>query len=51
MDGDKAKALEELKKKGYEEKYRGRVSEIYLVGIEFDSETRNIINFEWEYRR
>jgi len=48
MDGDKARALEELKKKGYEGKYRGRVSEIYLVGIEFDPEERNIKTFEWE---
>jgi len=48
MEGDKANAFEELKRKGYEEKYRGRAQEIYLVGIDFDVMERNIKNFKWE---
>jgi len=48
MEGDKARALEELKRKGYAERYRGQVREVYLVGIDFDAEERNIKAFEWE---
>ncbi|MEM1668807.1 MAG: PD-(D/E)XK nuclease domain-containing protein, partial [Thermofilaceae archaeon] len=48
MEGGKAKALEELKRKGYVEKYRGQGREVYLVGIDFDAEERNIKAFEWE---
>ena len=47
-EGDKLKALEELKRKGYEERYKGQSREVYLVGIDFDLGERNIGNFEWE---
>lgn len=40
-------ALAQIKAKGYADKYRdGR--ELYLVGIEFSKQTRNIVGFEWE---
>jgi len=42
------RALESLKEKGYAEKYKGKYSEIYLVGIEFNKEKREITRFEWE---
>jgi len=48
MEGDKSRTLEELKRKGYVERYRGQVREVYLVGIDFDAEERNIKTFEWE---
>lgn len=40
-------ALAQIKAKRYADKYRdGR--ELYLVGIEFSKQTRNIVGFEWE---
>jgi len=40
-------ALTQIKTKRYADKYRdGR--ELYLVGIEFSKQTRNIVGFEWE---
>jgi hypothetical protein len=42
------KALEQIKKKKYEEKYHGRYEEIYLIGVEFSAKERNVVLFEWE---
>ncbi len=47
MEGDEARALEVLRSKEYEEKYRAQAGEIYLVGIDFDLKERNITRFEW----
>jgi len=41
------KALKQIKEKRYYEKYSDH-SEIYLVGIEFSREKRNIVGYEWE---
>jgi len=41
-------ALKQIKEKKYHEKYAGR--DVYLVGIEFSHEDRNIVNFEWEFQ-
>ena len=38
-------ALVQIKQKRYWEKYTG---EVYLIGVEFEPETRNIVCFEWE---
>ncbi len=37
------KALEQIKARGYHEQFKGR--EIYLIGVEFSSEERNITQF------
>ena len=42
------KALEQLKNKGYAEKYRRYGEPISLVGVEFSRESRNIVGFEVE---
>ena len=42
------RALEQIKARGYHEKYLGRGREVYLVGISFDSEEKNILEFAWE---
>ncbi|MFN4305678.1 PD-(D/E)XK nuclease domain-containing protein, partial [Sulfurihydrogenibium azorense] len=42
------KALNQIKEKKYYEKYIGSCKEIYLVGIEFSKEKRNIVYFEYE---
>jgi hypothetical protein len=42
------RALQQIKERRYFEKYLGKYEEIYLMGIEFSQEKRNIINFEWE---
>jgi len=44
----KEDALAQIKAKEYASKYRSENKEIYLVGINFDIEKRNISGFEWE---
>lgn len=41
-------ALAQIKEQQYADKYRAAGVPIYLVGISFDSEKRNISEFEWE---
>ena len=41
-------ALAQIKAKGYHEKYQSLRRNIYLVGIEFNKEERNVVHFEWE---
>ena len=45
---DQKGALEQIKSKNYHEKYRADYDEIYLVGVEFDSESRNVVGYAWE---
>ena len=47
IDG-KANALEQIKDKEYASKYLHHNKEIYLIGIDFDTNKRNISKFEWE---
>ena len=42
------KALEQIKKKKYHEKYLNIAKEIIIVGIEFSKKEKNICKFEWE---
>jgi hypothetical protein len=48
IDRTPGTALEQIRQKGYADKYRGTGAEIYLVGLEFDRQDRNIVRFEWE---
>ena len=41
-------ALAQIKDREYSDKYLSDDKEIYLVGINFDRESKNISNFEWE---
>lgn len=41
-------ALEQIRDKNYHQKYMANFSEIYLVGVEFDSDSRNVVGYEWE---
>ncbi len=41
-------ALKQIKEKKYYEKYLNEKKEIYLIGINFDEEKRNINKFKWE---
>jgi hypothetical protein len=45
------RALEQLKAKGYADKYRDRGMPIYLMGVEFSKEQRQIVAFEVEEAR
>jgi len=40
-------ALKQIKEKRYYEKYQNH-QDIYLIGIEFSSQERNIVGYEWE---
>jgi hypothetical protein len=44
---EKGKALHQIKEKEYYKKYLN-YDKIYLVGIEFDKNTKSIANFEYE---
>ncbi len=44
---EKNSALEQIKAKRYHEKYETS-GEVYLVGVEFSKEDRNIVRFIWE---
>ncbi|HXK70838.1 MAG TPA: AAA family ATPase [Caldisericia bacterium] len=49
VDKDKeGGALKQIKERRYYEKYQGMYGDIYILGIEFSKEKRNIVNFEWE---
>ncbi len=48
VDKTKGTALEQIKRKKYSEKYRQKGKNIYLVGIEFSRDDKNIKNFVWE---
>jgi hypothetical protein len=45
---DGKNAIEQIKAKNYHEKYLSLNAPIYIVGIEFDREKRNIVKLEWE---
>ena len=47
VDG-KENALEQIKEKNYAQKYKNQNKEIFLIGIHFDTQERNISLFEWE---
>ena len=42
-------ALEQIKRKNYQQKYKNQQQDIYLIGIDFSSEKKNITGFEWEH--
>ena len=48
MKTNKKNALQQIKDKKYAEKYMPLEKEIFLIGIEFDEEKRNISQFECE---
>ncbi|MBP9044321.1 MAG: PD-(D/E)XK nuclease domain-containing protein, partial [Spirochaetes bacterium] len=41
-------ALSQIKQKKYQEAFIGSGREIYLVGINFDMDKRNIAQYKWE---
>lgn len=41
-------ALAQIKKKRYFEKYQSSRQTIYLIGVEFNKDERNIVSFQWE---
>ncbi len=45
---DKKGALEQIKSKEYFNKYLSSRKEIYIVGVEFDSNSRNVVGYAWE---
>lgn len=42
------RALQQIKDKGYADKYRARGEPIHLIGVEFIKASRNIVGFEAE---
>ncbi|MDK2921198.1 MAG: hypothetical protein PWR24_755 [Desulfonauticus sp.] len=48
LDKEPGKALAQLKARGYADKYKSKNLPLYLIGIEFDKEDKNIKEFQWE---
>ncbi|MBD3842686.1 MAG: PD-(D/E)XK nuclease domain-containing protein, partial [Campylobacterales bacterium] len=48
VDGKSGEALAQIKEKKYHEKYLSENKDIYLMGIEFSKEDKNISSFEWQ---
>ena len=46
--GREGTALEQLKQKGYADKYRSLGLPVHLIGVEFSREERNIVAFSAE---
>ncbi|MFZ1640871.1 MAG: ATP-binding protein [Candidatus Contendobacter sp.] len=44
----KGRALQQLKDRSYAEKYRAGGEPIYLIGVDFSREHRNLVGFAWE---
>ncbi|MFM2252444.1 MAG: hypothetical protein RJB68_781 [Pseudomonadota bacterium] len=44
----KGTALQQIKDRGYADKYRARGEPIHLIGVEFGKDSRNIVGFEVE---
>ncbi len=44
----KEEAIKQIKERKYYEKYQAEDKEIYMIGINFDSELKNIADFKWE---
>ena len=42
------KALQQIRERGYAEKYRARGEPIHLIGVEFSRESRSVVGFEVE---
>jgi hypothetical protein len=45
---DRQGALEQIKAKNYHQKYMSDYNEIYIIGVEFDSASRNVMGYAWE---
>lgn len=48
VDKPAEKALQQIKTKKYFEKYLSEKKDIYLLGLHFSSDERNIVGMEWE---
>ena len=48
VDQPAEKAIQQIKAKRYYEKYTAQGKGIYLIGIHFSSEKRNLTDFKWE---
>ena len=47
VDGN-GNALQQIKDKNYQQKYQCEDKSLFLIGIDFSSEKKNIVSFEWE---
>jgi hypothetical protein len=43
------RALQQIKDRGYADKYRGDGQPIHLIGVEFSRERRGLVGFEVEH--
>jgi len=48
VDDNKDSALQQIHSRNYQQKYLSEDKNIYLIGIDFNSDGKNISSFEWE---
>jgi hypothetical protein len=48
MKSNPKNALQQIQEKKYQQKYLAQGKEVFLVGIEFDEDVKNISRFEWK---
>lgn len=46
--GDAKSAITQIKNNKYAQKYEAENKSIYLIGVSFDKQTRNVADFIWE---
>ncbi len=47
-EGDEVRAIEQIKTRGYVEKYTNKGKEVVLLGLVFDRESRRLVGCKWE---
>ncbi len=47
-EGDEVQAIEQMKTKGYAQKYTDKGKEVILLGLVFDKERRGLVGCKWE---
>ena len=47
-DAPQGRALQQIRDKGYADKYRARGEPVHLIGVEFSREERSVVGFEVE---
>jgi hypothetical protein len=47
-DDTHTSALQQIKNKNYAQKYKSQSDNIFLIGVHFSKEQRNVVGFEWE---
>jgi hypothetical protein len=48
LDGNSTNAIEQIKNREYAASYQNATKKVFLVGVNFSKEERNVEDWEWE---